>query len=486
MADEPVLLPKPLLSAIPDAPDLQAIEALTGTGVAARTGTNTWALRTLTAGSGVSITNGDGASGNPTISATGSGGTVTSVGLSLPSIITVSGSPVTTSGTLTGTLATQTANTVFSGPTSGGAATPAFRALVEADVPNISAAKITSGTLDAARLPTHTHSAADITSGTLAVGRGGTGITTTPSNGFIPIGNGTNYTAAAITAGTGITVTNGSGSITIASSASVDNGTCQGRLAFASGTPVPTTNTDASTIVYTPYVGNRIALYSGGAWSVLTFSSASLDISALSQTPGYDVWAYNNSGTVTLDYTAWSSSTARSTQLAYQDGVLVKNGDATRRYIGSFYKSTATNTPSTVQQRYLWNYYNRVAFDMFSQEGGASHTYSTATWRQWNNSSSYRLEYFVGVLEDAPTFSIFGGVSGTGDPRISLAFNSTTSPTPSAGMYCIGTALSGGISMTARRGTETTLGYNYVTALQYTGSGTGTYDKLQLTGTVRC
>jgi hypothetical protein len=59
--------------------------------------------------------------------------------------------------------------------------------------------------------------AANVT-GTVAVANGGLGITTTPSNGQIPIGNGTNYTAATITAGTGITVTNGSGSITIAAS----------------------------------------------------------------------------------------------------------------------------------------------------------------------------------------------------------------------------------------------------------------------------
>jgi len=62
-------------------------------------------------------------------------GTVTSVGLSLPSIITVSGSPVTGAGTLTGTLATQTANTIWAGPTTGAAAAPTFRALVAADMP---------------------------------------------------------------------------------------------------------------------------------------------------------------------------------------------------------------------------------------------------------------------------------------------------------------------------------------------------------------
>lgn len=64
-------------------------------------------------------------------------GTVTSVALSLPAIFTVSGSPVTTSGTLTATLANQTANTVFAGPTTGVAAAPTFRSLVAADIPSL-------------------------------------------------------------------------------------------------------------------------------------------------------------------------------------------------------------------------------------------------------------------------------------------------------------------------------------------------------------
>jgi hypothetical protein len=71
-------------------------------------------------------------------------GTVTSVALTAPSILSVAGSPITTSGTLALTLATQTANKVFAGPTSGGAATPAFRSLVAADIPDISATYLTA------------------------------------------------------------------------------------------------------------------------------------------------------------------------------------------------------------------------------------------------------------------------------------------------------------------------------------------------------
>lgn len=62
------------------------------------------------------------------------GGTVTSVGLALPGIFTVSGSPVTTAGTLTAALASQSANTFLAAPT-GVAGVPAFRGIVLADLP---------------------------------------------------------------------------------------------------------------------------------------------------------------------------------------------------------------------------------------------------------------------------------------------------------------------------------------------------------------
>lgn len=64
------------------------------------------------------------------------GGGVSSVGLALPAEFSVSGSPVTGSGTLTGVWVTESANFVFAGPVSGGAAVPAFRALVVADLPS--------------------------------------------------------------------------------------------------------------------------------------------------------------------------------------------------------------------------------------------------------------------------------------------------------------------------------------------------------------
>lgn len=72
---------------------------------------------------------------DPVFAAPATNGTVTSVALTVPAEFSVAGSPVTTTGTLAVTKATQAANLVFAGPTSGGAVAPTFRAAVVADLP---------------------------------------------------------------------------------------------------------------------------------------------------------------------------------------------------------------------------------------------------------------------------------------------------------------------------------------------------------------
>ncbi|OMP75426.1 hypothetical protein [[Flexibacter] sp. ATCC 35208] len=103
-------------------------------------------------------------------------GSVTSVALSLPSsIFTVSGSPVTSTGTLSGTFNSQAANTVFAAP-NGTAGTPSFRALVAADIPSGSGNYIQN-------ISTGTQTASFSISGNGLIGTNlGVGISTTPAN----------------------------------------------------------------------------------------------------------------------------------------------------------------------------------------------------------------------------------------------------------------------------------------------------------------
>lgn len=93
----------------------------------------TFKFKTLVAGSNVTVV--PDTNGNLVIAATGGASGVTSVALALPSIFSVTGSPVTSTGTLTGTLVAQAANAVFRGPVSGAPGIPTFGPLVSADLP---------------------------------------------------------------------------------------------------------------------------------------------------------------------------------------------------------------------------------------------------------------------------------------------------------------------------------------------------------------
>ena len=182
-------------------------------------------------------------------------GTVTSVGLTLPNIFTVTNSPVTTTGSLTATLASQSANRMFASP-NGSAGQPTFRSLVAADLPTVTIAK--GGTELTSPIPnnfvlssngsayqgreilptgglTAVFAPASITlglnpalinitgfAGTLTSAKGGTGFTGPFAVNQILLGNGSSsWTSAVLTAGSGISITNGVGTVTIANTAAV-------------------------------------------------------------------------------------------------------------------------------------------------------------------------------------------------------------------------------------------------------------------------
>ena len=71
--------------------------------------------------------------------------------------------------------------------------------------------------------------------------------------------------------------------------------------------------------------------------------------------------------------------------LTRQNGVYVKSGDPTRRYLGTVRTTATTGTSAnTENKRFIYNYYNKLPFAVKTANSNASWTYTTAAWREYN------------------------------------------------------------------------------------------------------
>jgi len=175
-------------------------------------------------------------------------------------------------------------------------------------------------------------------------------------------------------------------------------GTVGGRLSLQTNFAVPTSDQAAqSTLYYTPYLHKDLGLYDGTRWQIVSPAQISLALSGLTAGKNYDAFVDWNGGTPALVLgPAWTSDTARATDIVAQDGILCLTGTLTSRYIGTIRASAATTTEDTLTQRYVWNAYNQVPRRMFQQDGTA-HTYASSTVRQWNATAANKVEFVIGL-----------------------------------------------------------------------------------------
>lgn len=251
------------------------------------------------------------------------------------------------------------------------------------------------------------------------------------------------------------------------------------RLSLTTATPVTTADVTAATTIYcTPYTGRVIGLWNGTVWQNYTSNEFSIALGTLTSGKPYDVFCYQNAGVPTLELgTAWTNDTTRAVALAYQNGILIKSGDATRRYLGTFYTTATTTTEDSQANRYLWNYYNRVARSMRRLETTASWTYTTATWRQANGSTANQLNFILGVSEDSITASICSSAfnsSASVNFYVGIALDSTTTPSRAATSVSPSTLV--GMSMGIDDAYIPSSGRHYISWLEQSGAtGTATF-----------
>lgn len=189
---------------------------------------------------------------------------------------------------------------------------------------------------------------------------------------------------------------------------------CDGRLTLTTGVPVTTGDvTGAGTIFYAPFRGSKIALYDGSTnWKAYNFTQLSLALTLASGKP-YDIFCFDNSGTPTLESLVWTDDTNRATALTTQNGVLVKSGATTRRYLGTIYASGSNTTEDSLLKRYVWNYYNRVERTMQALEGTDSWAYTVATYQQANASTANQFDYVQGFSEEPVTADVMAAAANS-------------------------------------------------------------------------
>jgi hypothetical protein len=199
-----------------------------------------------------------------------------------------------------------------------------------------------------------------------------------------------------------------------------------GRLGLVAGNPYSYTDTiAASTLYYSPYLGNNLSLFDTvtNTWKAYSYSEISITNTGLVANTNYDVFVYNNAGTITLELVAWASATARAAELTLLSGVYVKTGAFARRYVGTVRTTATRQFANEPKQRFVWNMYNKRPTRMYLEDSVA-HTYSTGAAiaaRVWRN---------------APTTFLTEAVFGLETP-INAAMTSSSTPSAGAAFTCI-------------------------------------------------
>lgn len=247
-----------------------------------------------------------------------------------------------------------------------------------------------------------------------------------------------------------------------------------GRLTLETGVPVSTTNQLAKSVLYyTPYVHDWVRLYTSSGLKIYNFTERSLTLTGLTSGKNYDIFLYDNVGTLTLEPSAaWTNDTTRADALAWQAGVgWVKSGSPTRLWLGTIRTTGTTTTEQSFDttdapaRQFVWNHYNKVKSRFIVKDSTNSWTYTTATIRQRRASVNNQVEFVCGTSE--LWFAMDSALSLNNslvNRQNYVGFDSTTAITGLSGFMiaplgqaCQGLAIAGG---------RCAPGYHYIASLE--------------------
>jgi len=274
----------------------------------------------------------------------------------------------------------------------------------------------------------------------------------------------------------------------------------QGRLTASSGVPVMTSSIAAATSVYyTPYLGNQVPVFdlTGTSVAQKIFSELSQALSDTTKSPAaavanknYDLFVWDDAGTLRCTRgPAWTNNTTRASSLTRSAGLLVNassiangpdagaglyvgtirtNGSATLDYIFG-----ASGSGGTAGFFGVWNMYHRRAVSTMVQDSTAQWDYLTATIRQADASSGNQVSFVHGLAEDSVSaYYMATAYDGSGAHIVGVGLDSTTSFTGVEATISIGGSTP--ITLAASLVANNLLGFHYIAALEKGGGGAST------------
>jgi hypothetical protein len=201
------------------------------------------------------------------------------------------------------------------------------------------------------------------------------------------------------------------------------------------------------TLLYlAPVTSDRISLYDTTVsdWRTVRVNGFGQAVSGRTTGTPFDVFlqlsaAAPTDGTaagVTMVFLNWTSASARATAIAQTNGVWVKSGDPTQRYLGTVYPRSAT-TYSIVRSGYttttskcdIWNNDNRRS-EIFWQETAWTGSLATSSANTWFMATTgHKFEFITGRAITPLDAQMNIGVNSAGVANAGycgIALNSTT------------------------------------------------------------
>ncbi len=282
----------------------------------------------------------------------------------------------------------------------------------------------------------------------------------------------------------------------------------QGYLSTIAGQPITTADSTSQTsIFYNPYQGNLLPVPVNGIFTVQTFTTATIALSASQTTANiYDIYGFISSTNTTLTFgisPSWAAGTSGSvsagscargtgaggTALTRVNGVFTNtvtttllNGassysiaTASGIYLGSIFIGATAGTVnlhrSYGQNRQwgVWNAFNRVPIYLKAGDNTSVWNRSTSGYLPSNNSTANSLVAFQGLAEESYYFNFTQRVNtvSTGQGYVAIGYNSTSASSGKEGWA----GITGAVSLTTYSDAAATfftvpaLGINVITSL---------------------